>query len=342
MTFLFGLLWLYLLNRFLIILAVLMLFLSLCFLRALHRHLLSNALLFGFFLFNQFIELILLIFVQLLKLFLDSTPTRYHIFALFLSVFGSTLLHLLELVLADVLFVLFVLFEHRLLMLVCALDLFLVIALVLPGLARLLLLLTLDFPELLLPLSPLFLLDLTLLLLLLLLNHLLCLLIERHRLLKPRVVFLMLLALQVIIHLLLVLEHLLACLTPVLLDYDLLEIPIRERLLLLLRVPLGDFLAVLAEFLLVLSPLFVPLLFLPLPFRFFFSHLNELEALVARVTLLQVLYQLYHNFVELLALHLPLLLILRLDKSLDATVWRLIRVVLVRVRELFRGREILP
>lgn len=152
----------------------------------------------------------------------------------------------------------------------------------------------------------------------------------------------MLLALQMIIHLLLVLEHLLACLAPVLLNYDLLEIPIRERLLLLLRVPLGDLLAVLAEFLLVLSPLFVFLLFLPLPFCFFFSLLDDLEALVARVTLLQVLDQLNHNFVELLALHLPLFLILCLDKTLDATVWRLIRVELVRVRERFRGREILP
>lgn len=158
--------------------------------------------------------------------------------------------HLLELILTDILLILFILFEVSLFLL--HLLLFIVLLAALPSL---LLLALFKLSQRLFPRLPLLLIDLGLLLLFLLLDQSLRLLIELNGLSEPGIVILVLLALHMILHDLLILEDLLAYLAPVLLHSHLLILTPGNRLLFFESVPLSNVLPVLPQLLLLLLPL---------------------------------------------------------------------------------------
>jgi hypothetical protein len=146
----------------------------------------------------------------------------------------------------------------------------------------------------------------------------------------------------VILHDLLILEYLLADLAPVLLDSDLIILTSGNSLLLFEPVPLSYILPVFPQLLLFLLPFPGPIFFLLPKLLHLLSILLHLEFLVPRVPLLDVVQELHHGLIELLLLHLSLLLVFCLDETLDSSVRCIIRIVLVCIREILKGREEFP
>jgi hypothetical protein len=145
-----------------------------------------------------------------------------------------------------------------------------------------------------------------------------------------------------ILHYLLIFEYLLADLAPVLLDSDFIILTPGYGLLFFEPVPLSYIFPVFPQLLLLLLPFPRPIFFLlPQLFRLL-SILLHLEFLVPRVPLLDVVQELLHCIIELLLLHLSLLLVFCLDETLDSTIRCSIRVVLVCIREILKGREEFP
>jgi hypothetical protein len=135
----------------------------------------------------------------------------------------------------------------------------------------------------------------------------------------------------VVVHLLLILKYLLAHPAPVLLYSHLLVIPGRKGFLFLLRISLSDLLSVLPQLLLFLQTLLLLLFFFSLLLRIFLTLLSKLEFLIPRITLLDVVKQLKNRIIELFAFLLTLLFVLGLNQTFNSTIWRSVRVILIRI-----------